>query len=211
VAITILRPCLTTHTTRLAVRPLVADDYAAWRTANEQHPPPASPYDPPPRTAAELTRGAFRAILRRYGRMQRNDVFYNFALLDRAQKSMFGLVTIQIVARIIVQLGWIGWRVFGQHRRNGYAREGVEAVLGVAFRELSLHRVEAGIEPANRVSAQLARSLGMRRESSETKSVFTRGAWCDLDVYAINAEDCGVEMTPTFGVALADVRRVEAR
>lgn len=210
-AITILRPRLTTHTTRLCVRPFGAGDYDAWRTANEQCPPPDSPYDLGPRTGAELSRGAFRALLYRNTRLQKNDVFYSFALLDRAEKTMFGLVSLQVVARIIVQLAWIGWRVFGQHRRRGYAREGGEAVIGVAFRELGLHRLEAGIEPGNGASIRLARSLGMRRESSEKKSVFTRGAWNDLEVYATNAEDWGVQMVPTFAASLGDERRVVAR
>lgn len=210
-AITILRPRLVTPTTRLSVRPLVARDYDAWRVANEQHPPPDSPHDPGPRPAAELTRTSFRSILRRNARLQRNDVFYSFALLDRAEEVMFGMVSLQVVARIIVQLAWVGWRVFGQHRRKGYAREGVTAVIGVAFRELALHRVEAGIEPANRVSARLARSLGMRREGSQKKSILTRGAWNDLDIYATQAEDWGVQMVPTFAVGMGDRRRVEPR
>lgn len=210
-AITILRPRLTVQTTRMCVRPLTPDDYDAWRIANEQHPPPDSLYDSGPRPAAELTRATFRGILHRNARLQKTDVFYQFALLDRAEKTMYGLCTLQIVARMIVQLAWIGWRVFGQHRRKGYAREGVHAVLGVAFRELALHRVEAGIEPGNRTSARLARSLGMRQENTEKKSAFIRGAWSDLDVWATHADEWGVETVPTFAVAIGDERRVVAR
>jgi ribosomal-protein-alanine N-acetyltransferase len=210
-ATVILRPRLSTRTTRLSVRPFVAGDYEAWRTVYEGHPPADSPHDSGPRPAAELTRGAFRSILYRNTRLLKSDVFYQFALLDRSEKTLFGLVTIQVVARIIVQLGWIGWRVFGQHRRRGYAREGVEAVIGIAFRELALHRVEAGIEPSNAVSIHLAESLGMRKESREKKSVYTRSSWNDLDVYATQAEDWGIEMVPTFAVGLGDERRVDGR
>jgi [ribosomal protein S5]-alanine N-acetyltransferase len=211
VAIVVLRPCLTARTTRLVIRPLAAHDHDAWRAANEQHPPPDSPFDPGPRPAVELTRKTFRGIVVRNRRLARQDLFYQLALLDQAEKTMFGMVSLQVVARVIVQLAWIGWRVFGQHRRKGYGREGVEATLGIAFRELRLHRVEAGIEPGNRVSARLARSVRMHLENTEKNSAFIGGAWKNLDVWVASAEDHGITAVPTFGVGVGDVRRVEVQ
>lgn len=197
------------RTSRLVVRPFAADDYAAWRTGNLEHPPPDNPFDPGPRPAAELTKKTFRAMLVRNARLQKQDAFYSFVMLDHAERTMLGTVSLQIVARMIVQLAWIGWRVLGQHRRKGYAREGVTAVLDTAFRGLALHRIEAGIEPNNRISARLARSVGMHKENTERKSVFIGGEWKDLDIYAISAEDVGVTMVPTFGAGIGDIRRVE--
>lgn len=207
---TILRARLATQTTRLSIRPFQLGDFAAWRTANQEHPPPASHHDPGPRAATELNRQFFRTVVRRNEKLRKNDVFHFFALFDRGEKTMFGSVSLQVVARIHIQNAWIGWRIFGQHRRKGYAREGVGAVIELAFRQLALHRLEAGIEPDNRASIRLARSLRMRKEASYRKTLFARGAWTDLDVYATSSEDWGIEMQPTFAMSLADQRRVES-
>ncbi|MEZ4307756.1 MAG: GNAT family protein [Polyangiaceae bacterium] len=193
------------------MRPLRLSDHEAWRTANLTHPPSESIHDPGPRPAGALGRMAFRGLLDRNSRLQRADLFYAFALFDRAEKTMFGLVSLQILARIMVQSAWIGWRIYGQHRRRGYAREGVLAVFEIAFRELSLHRLEAGIEPDNRISARLARTVGMRKEASQKRSIHQRGDWVDLDIYSIHSEDCGIHGPPTFALSLGDRRRVEPR
>lgn len=207
-SLTILRPHLTRRTARLSVRPLAPDDLEAWRTAYLEHPPADSPFDTGARPASELTRAAFRSLLQRNARLRRQDVFHQFALFDREEKALLGIVGVQVVARTIMQMGWIGWRVFGQHRRRGYAREGALAVLDMAFRELLLHRVEAGIEPGNHASARLARSVGMRKEGTDRRSAFIRGGWQDLDVYAIHSEDCGIECVPTIGLGVGDERQV---
>src|SRR5262249_26891920 len=121
---TTLRARLSTQTTRLSIRPFQTKDFAAWLTANEQHPPVQGPHDPGPRQAAELNRTYFQSMVRRNARLQKNDVLYVFGLFDRAEKTLFGNVSLQVVARIHVQNAWIGWRVYGQHRGKGYAREG---------------------------------------------------------------------------------------
>lgn len=207
--IAVLRPRLAARTARLSVRPLAPGDHEVWRAAHLAEPPPQGPYENPRREPSELTRAAFRRLLQRNVRLLRRDQFYHFALFDRAETALLGIVSLQVAARTIVQMAWIGWRMFQQHRRAGYAREGALAVLDMAFRELLLHRVEAGIEPANIPSARLARSIGMRKEGADRKTVFIRGAWVDLDVYALHAEDVGITAAPEFGVGLGDERRVE--
>lgn len=204
-----LRPRLDTVTTRLSIRPLAARDFAAWHTANAEHPPPDSLFDRGPRPLAELTRKALRSMVDRYRKMRRNDCFYSFSLFDRSEQTLIGAVSLQIIARIHLQLAWIGWGIFGQHRRKGYAREGVDAVIRLAFRELALHRLEAGIEPANHPSIRLARSLGLEKQASHKKCLFLRGTWVDLDVFATNAEDWGVQVVPSVGLDLAIPRRIE--
>jgi ribosomal-protein-alanine N-acetyltransferase len=59
----------------------------------------------------------------------------------------------------VVELGWI-LRV--EARRQGYAREAAEAVLGFAMGLDWVKRVEARAHPENETSIRLMRGLGMR-------------------------------------------------
>ena len=71
----------------------------------------------------------------------------------------------------------------------------VSALLQVAFGVLDLHRVEAGIEPANTPSIALAESLGMRYEGLSRRRLYVRDQWQDMALYAITVEDLGLEST----------------
>ena len=73
-----------------------------------------------------------------------------------------------------------------------FHREAVRAAIDIAFHDLKLHRVEAGVEPRNRRSILLARSLGLRKEGLKKRAVQLRAnTWVDLVVYAATSEDFG--------------------
>lgn len=69
----------------------------------------------------------------------------------------------------------------------------VNGVLEIAFKALKLHRVEAGIEPQNKRSLSLAKSIGMRREGLSKRRLFLDKKWLDMAIYAITAEEKGVK------------------
>lgn len=72
---------------------------------------------------------------------------------------------------------------------QGYATEAAAAMLGLAFGQLGLHRVEARLDARNAPSARLAERLGMRREAHFVRNEWFKGEWSDLLVYAILAEE----------------------
>lgn len=69
-------------------------------------------------------------------------------------------------------------------------------MFDVAFNTLELHRVEAGIEPHNKRSIALVKSLNMRREGLSKRRLFYQDAWVDMVIYAITVEDLGLEARP---------------
>jgi [ribosomal protein S5]-alanine N-acetyltransferase len=73
--------------------------------------------------------------------------------------------------------------------RQGYMREGLTAALDRGFRRLKLHRVEANIQPHNRASIRLVRSLGFRREGYSPRYLKIGGRWRDHERWALLAED----------------------
>jgi ribosomal-protein-alanine N-acetyltransferase len=68
-------------------------------------------------------------------------------------------------------------------------REGMQLVLGHAFRNLKLHRVEANIQPANRSSLAMVRKCGFVREGFSRRYLKICGRWKDHERWALLSED----------------------
>lgn len=72
-------------------------------------------------------------------------------------------------------------RFWGQ----GYAAEGLAALLDYIFGELGLHRVYADCDPENRGSIRLLERLGFRLEAHHIESYWLGNGWGDEYVYAL--------------------------
>ncbi len=83
----------------------------------------------------------------------------------------------------------MGYWVGEAFARSGYTGEGVRLVLGRAFGELGLHRVEANVVPRNQASIALVRRVGFREEGYSPRYLEIAGAWQDHVRFAMTAED----------------------
>ena len=81
--------------------------------------------------------------------------------------------------------GEVGFIVHPDHQGHGYATEGGEVLLRLAFDELGLHRVIGRTEARNAGSARVLEKLGMRREAHLVENEWVRGEWQSEFVYAI--------------------------
>jgi RimJ/RimL family protein N-acetyltransferase len=81
--------------------------------------------------------------------------------------------------------GEIGFVFNPDYQGRGLATEAAEAMLGVGFDDLSLHRIIASCMAQNTSSARLMERLGMRREAHLIHSEIIKGRWADELVYAI--------------------------
>ena len=63
----------------------------------------------------------------------------------------------------------MGYYGFAGHQGQGLMREGLRAVLKVAFGEMGLHRLEANIQPDNHASIGLVRGAGFQCEGFSPK------------------------------------------
>ena len=105
---------------------------------------------------------------------------------DRAIVGFFNLS--QIVRRSL-QSAYLGYAVGKRYAGQGYMREGIQLVLGHAFVDLRLHRIEANIQPGNHASIALARGAGFRREGFSPRYLKIGGRWRDHERWAILADD----------------------
>ena len=87
------------------------------------------------------------------------------------------------------QTATLGYWVGEPYARRGYTTEAVALVLGYAFGELELHRVEASCLPNNAASRGVLDKLGFTREGLARGYLRIEGAWRDHDIYAMLKED----------------------
>ena len=69
--------------------------------------------------------------------------------------------------------------------KRGYATECLKALIEVGFKDLSLHRIEAGCATGNIGSIKVLEKAGMTREGCKRKILPIRGEWVDNYFYAI--------------------------
>ncbi len=177
-------------TRRLVIRPLEIKDYEAWRTAHSEMRKPQNIWDLGPRTPDVLKRSDYKSILSDQANNRKRDFFYDLAVFNKSGQ-LIGVVSLMDISRSISQTCFLGYRIFNAHWDHGYAKEAVKAVIEIGFRDLKLHRIEAGIEPNNTRSLRLAKSLKMRREGVKKRALFIRNTWIDLVMYTLTCEDIG--------------------
>lgn len=83
----------------------------------------------------------------------------------------------------------LGYFVDGERNGRGYATQAVRQVVGFAFSNAGLHRVQAAVMPTNVASARVLQKNGFRCEGRSPRYLRIAGAWEDHDVYAVTAEE----------------------
>ncbi len=100
-----------------------------------------------------------------------------------------GVININSIIRGAFQNGFLGFYALSPHERQGLMRQGLSAVIDLAFGEHELHRVEANVQPDNTRSVELVRGLGFRLEGRSSRYLQIDGAWKDHDRYALTVEE----------------------
>jgi ribosomal-protein-alanine N-acetyltransferase len=178
-------------TKRLVVRPLATADFENWRQAYSMMKPAQNEWDESPWKESELMRAKFRKFLSERNKKRKNDQFYAYGVFRKDDGVLIGEITLMDVSRGTFQNAYLGYRIFNNYWGKGYASEACRAALDIAFKDLKLHRVEAGIAPSNKASIRVAKGIGLRREGLSLRRLLVHGKWLDLLLYAGTCEDFG--------------------
>ena len=102
-----------------------------------------------------------------------------------------GLFNLGEIVRGFFQSAYAGWRMNVEFAGQGYATEGLSALLDHAFsgQGLALHRVQANIIPTNERSIRLAERVGFRREGLALKYLKIADVWQDHAMFAKVVEE----------------------
>jgi [ribosomal protein S5]-alanine N-acetyltransferase len=100
-----------------------------------------------------------------------------------------GVINVSEIVRGSFQSAYLGYYALAPHAGQGFMSAGLELVLGRAFGELGLHRLEANIQPKNQRSIELVRRAGFRCEGLSLRYLKIAGRWRDHERWAITLED----------------------
>ncbi|WP_394779855.1 GNAT family N-acetyltransferase [Undibacterium sp.] len=79
----------------------------------------------------------------------------------------------------------MGYWLQQEHWGHGIMLECLRAILAHGFRQMSLHRVEAEVEPENTGSGSLLRKLRFQLEGRRRQCEWKNGRFVDLDYYSL--------------------------
>ena len=127
----------------------------------------------------------FAAYLRRGRRRNRVSVL----ICRREDGAIVGAVNVSEIVRGALQSAYLGYYGSRAHAGQGYMTEGLALVLRHAFGRLGLHRLEANVQPGNRLSLALVQRLGFRREGFSPRYLMVAGRWRDHERWAILREE----------------------
>lgn len=109
--------------------------------------------------------------------------------LDLVDTNQFiGLIALNI-GKPNYKTAEVWYKIHLDHWRQGYATEALTKLLDFSFKELKLHRIEAGCAVENIASSKVLEKVGMTREGMKRKILPIRGEWKDNYFYAILDED----------------------
>jgi ribosomal-protein-alanine N-acetyltransferase len=173
------------RTGRIRLRPLTADDRAEFirvHSLNEAHFRPWFPAQD----------GSLEDLFEReLAKIARPEVHVRW-VGEATNGSLVGFFNLGEIVRGVFQNAYASWATSVEVAGQGYATEGVQALLDLAFSEvhgLQLHRVQANIMPENERSLRLAERLGMRREGIAERYLKIAGEWRDHVTFAKTTEE----------------------
>lgn len=168
------------RTTRVLLRPPRPEDEPALLALNRASADHYRPWVSPPTTAE-----AYAAYLERCARPDA----VGHLVCRAADEAVLGVINLSQIFYGPLQSAYMGYYIGAPYAGQGYMAEAVGLALDHAFGTLSLHRVEANIQPDNRASLGLARRLGFTREGYSRRYLFIEGDWRDHERFAMLAED----------------------
>ncbi|MCK8464740.1 GNAT family N-acetyltransferase [Aliiroseovarius sp. S1339] len=170
-------------TERLTLRPPAHGDFRAWSALRAAGREFLTPWEP---TWAKdhLSRKSFTNRVYWANRAIQGGTALPLFMFRRADNVLVGAVTLDHIRRGPAQAGTTGYWVGERFARQGYMREGLEAMVHYAFNELDLSRLEAGCLPENAASRGVLEKVGYKYEGVAQSYLQINGRWRNHVLYA---------------------------
>jgi len=170
--------------TTIHLRPPERADWAAWCELRSGSRLFLKPWEPSWAPDA-LTRAAYRRRLARHAADWRDGEAYSFFLIRNQDSRILGGIGLSNVRRGVAETGSVGYWMGEAFARQGYMTEAVSLVVGFAFEQLQLRRLEAACLPVNLPSRRLLERSGFRQEGYAKEYLCIDGVWQDHLLFAL--------------------------
>jgi [ribosomal protein S5]-alanine N-acetyltransferase len=167
----------------VSLRRPVAEDRDEWVALRESCLEHLLPWEPHQKVKGERERWAS------FFSTANTDDRQRFMICENATGVMVGYVGLNDIRHGVMQSCNAGYWIAERFTRKGYMTEGLRLAVRHAFRTLTLHRVEAGIQPHNTASIGVVKKLGFRYEGTALRLLEINGKWSDHERWAITAEE----------------------
>ena len=166
-------------------------DYLQWAKLRGESRAFLAPWEPQ-WAQDELTKGAFRRRLKRYGYETRHDTAYAFFVFRKNDELLLGGCTLSNVRRGVTQCCALGYWIGERFSRQGLMHDAVRSLLPFVFGTLGLHRIEAACVPSNEPSKSLLIKTGFKQEGLARRYLQINGQWQDHLLFALLADEAPV-------------------
>jgi len=109
--------------------------------------------------------------------------------VEIANNALTGVFTLSQIVRGPLQSAYLGFYGLQGQAGRGLMTRALRLVVGHAFSDLGLHRIEANVQPGNMRSLALLARAGFRKEGFSPRYLFLDGEWRDHERWAILADD----------------------
>ncbi len=113
---------------------------------------------------------------------------YVFSIEITGKHQFIGLIALYI-GKPRYKKGEVWFKVHSSYWNKGYTTEALQQILQFSFRELNLHRLEAGCAVENIASKRVLEKVGMIQEGLLRKNLPIRGQWVDNYKFAMLETD----------------------
>lgn len=178
---------------RVTLRPLASADFREWRDVRRANVEWLTKWEPrrsPGQPNAAEDRSAFVVRCSARDRERQLGTGYGFGVfLGRA---FIGEMNLSSIQRGPFQSGYVGYWISEAHAGHSYTPEALVTIMGFAFEELGLHRVQIAIIPRNQASRRVVEKVGVRSEGVAQRYLEINGVWEDHERFAMTAEEWAV-------------------
>jgi ribosomal-protein-alanine N-acetyltransferase len=175
---------------RVVLRPLVAEDFPAWREVRRRNADWLLKWEPQRIAGAPDPVESRDAFAVRCGARQRERQLgtgYGYGIFVEGHFS--GEINLSIVQRGPFQSAYVGYWIDEARAGQGLMPEAVVCLCRFAFEDLHLHRVQISIIPRNTASRRVVEKLDLRDEGVAQRYLEIDGVWEDHIRYAMTAEE----------------------
>lgn len=110
--------------------------------------------------------------------------FYTFSIDLNTDNKFIGLIALNL-AKANYKKGKIWLKLHSNYWNQGYGTESLKEMLKFGFRQLQLHRIEAGCAVQNIPSKKIIEKAGMIQEGLFRANLPIRGQWVDNYEFAM--------------------------
>ncbi len=167
-----------------------ASDHEAWAGLRQISHAYLQPWEPS-WPEDDLTRAAFKRRLTIYSREMEAGHAWPFFIFADIDQTLVGAITLSNVRRGVAETGTLGYWIGQPFAGRGLGSAAVGALVGHAFEELNLHRVEAACVPNNIASRRVLEKSGFVLEGQARAYLKINGGWADHLLFGVVNDGAG--------------------